>query len=409
MRQTKHESSGNDCNFSIFEAFAREKAGKPKDGLLMQFHQNNLMVKVLKSKLFVWSSVPVFVAGIITLAYFSGIRDFPVFPDHQVFEYRTYSDSAAGGNSKVLNKVITDSIIQLEFQIGHKINNPYVGLNVGPKANKTINFERFNELKIRLNGNEINGISIALITENFLNKSDRKNQEILFYHNFKISQGINTYTISLDKFKIPDWWGEYNRIEDAAAIKPELKKLKAINVSCAFTPQIDKTLSFEIYSMAFTRNNMPLLILITSFEFLFLLFAFTVVYVVEKIKGKKQMVTITYKAIENTATDIPKSDFIRFINNNFQNSELTIAHVSGETGVNQRRIANEIQNQFGCNFKTYINRLRLNESKRLLLNKDLNIGEIAFKVGFNNQSHFNRVFKAEFQISPTEYRDKIRE
>ena len=30
VRQTKHESSGNDCNFSIFEAFARKKQENQK-------------------------------------------------------------------------------------------------------------------------------------------------------------------------------------------------------------------------------------------------------------------------------------------------------------------------------------------------------------------------------------------
>ena len=373
----------------------------------MQFLQNSLMVKVLKSKLYFWCTVPAIVSGIIILAYFSGIKDFYVFPNNQIFEYRTYSDGTAGGNSRILSKIITDSIIHLEFQIGNNISNPYVGLNVGPKEGKTMNLKRYNQLTVTLNGNEINGISIALITENSLKKGDWENQEIMFYHNFKISPGINTYKISLDKFKMPDWWREFNRIEDVSTIMAELKNLKAINVSSAFTPNNGKTLSFEMYSMFFSRNNNLLIILIIAIEILFVLLVFTFIYVLEKMREKKNTITITYKAIENESIESPKSDFIQYINNNFQNGELTLVLVSIETGVSQRKITNEIQNQFGCNFKTYINRLRLNESKRLLLNKELNIGEIAFKVGFNNQSHFNRVFKSEIQISPSEYRDKL--
>lgn len=372
----------------------------------MQLLQKRLVKSVLKSKFFFWCTVPALVLGAIIIACFISIKDFPVFPNNQFFEYLTYTDGAAGGNSKVLGNTVSDSIIKLEFQISNQISNPYVGLNIVPKEIKTINPEHFNQLTVRLNGNEINGISIVLITENSLKTSDMKNQEIFFYHNFKISPGINTYTISFDNFKIPDWWKEYNRIEDVSAIQPDLRKLKAITVSSAYTPIIDKTLSFEIYSMVFSRNNNLLIILIIALEVLFILFVFTFIYVSEKIREKKHTITISYKAIENTPKESPKSDFIQFINNNFQNSELTLVLVSAETGVSQRRITNEIQNQFGCNFKTYINRLRLNESKRLLLNKELNIGEIAFKVGFNNQSHFNRVFKSEFQISPTEYRDK---
>lgn len=374
----------------------------------MQLLQNRLAKKVLKSKLFIWSTVPVFVLGIIILAYFSSIKDFPVFPNNQIFGYQTYSDSAAGGNSRIISKVITDSIIKLEFQINNKISTPYAGLNVGPKESKTINLEKYNQLTIRLNGTEINGIAIALITENRLKKSDKKNQDIMFYHIFKLSPGINTYQIILDNFKMPDWWREFNRIEDASTIKPELKNLIGINVSSAFTPNTGKIQSFEIYSMAFSSNNKLLIVRIISLAFLFILFVFIVLYVLENMREKKNTITITYKAIENTSAESPKSDFIKFINNNFQNSELTLDLVSGETGVSQRKITNEIQIQFGCNFKTYINRLRINESKRLLLEKDLNIGEIAFRVGFNNQTHFNRVFKSEVQISPTEYRDKLK-
>lgn len=374
----------------------------------MQLLQNRLVIKVLKSKLFFWCTVPVFVFGIIILAYFLSINDFQVFPNNQIFDYRTYADSASGGNSGILSMVMTDSIIKLEFQISNKINNPYVGLNVGPKEGKTINLKRYNQLTVRLNGNELNGIAIALITENSLNKSDRKNQEIMFYHIFKISPEIKTYKISLDNFKIPDWWREFYRIEDASALRQELKNLKAINVSSAFTPSTGKTLSFEIYSMVFSRNNNMLIILIIVLEIIFILFVFSVIYVMENMREKKNTITINYKAIENASIESTKSNFIQYINNNFQNSELTLVLVSSETGVSRRRITNEIQNQFGCNFKTYINRLRLNESKRLLLNKELNIGEIVFKVGFNNQSHFNRVFKSEFQISPSEYRDKLK-
>lgn len=372
----------------------------------MRFFHDRLALKVLGSKLFVWSTVPVLVLGTLIIVYFSGIRDFPVFPNNQIFDYKFYTDSTAGGDSKILKKVITDSLIKLDYQISNKINTPYAGLNVGPKESKSINLGHYNQLIIRLKGYEINGIGIALVTRNSMKKDDNKSQDILFYHIFKISSGINTYKISTDKFEIPDWWGENNRIEDASTIKPDLRNLEAINVGSAFTANTGKTQSFEIYSLAFSRNNNALIILIIALEFLFIILVFTVLYVIEKTREKKQTITITYKAIENKPIESSKSDFVDFINNNFQNSELTLDLVSGETGVSQRRITNDIQNQFGCNFKTYINRLRINESKRLLLDKELNIGEIAFKVGFNNQSHFNRVFKSEVQISPTEYRDK---
>lgn len=368
----------------------------------MQFFQGRLAIKILQSKLFYWSTIPALVLGILILVYFLSIKDFPVFPNNQIFEYKFYSDS----NSKIINQLITDSIIKLDYQISNKINTPYAGVNIGPKGTKSLDLGRYNQLTVKLKGNGINGIGIALVTQNSFKRSDKKVQEILFYHIFKISSGIKTCKISMEKFEVPDWWGENNRIEDTSILKPDLKNLETINVSSAFTPYVEKIQSIEIYSMVFSRNNKPLITLTIALEFVFILFVFIALYTTEKIRENKQIITIAYKPVENRIIETSKTDFIDFINNNFQNSQLTLDFVCKETGVSQRRITNDVQNQFGCNFKSYINRLRINESKRLLLDKELNIGEIAFLVGFNNQTHFNRVFKSEVQISPTEYRDK---
>ena len=254
----------------------------------MHYFQGSLAIKILKLKLFYLSTIPTLVLGILILIYFSSIKDFPVFPNTQTFNYRFYSDSTAGGNSKILKQVITDSIIKLDYQIGNKINSPYAGLNVGPKESKSINFGYYNELKIRLKGNEINGIGIALVTQNSLKKSDKKIQDILFYHIFKISSGINLYEISMDKFGVPDWWGENNRIEDASTIKPNLKNLETINVSSAFTDNTGKTQSLEIYSISFSRNNKPLITLTLTLEFAFILLVFAAFYFIEKTREKTQ-------------------------------------------------------------------------------------------------------------------------
>lgn len=83
---------------------------------------------------------------------------------------------------------------------------------------------------------------------------------------------------------------------------------------------------------------------------------------------------------------------------------LTLELISKETTVTPRRIAHTIYEKYKCNYKTYINRIRINESKRFLTQTDLTIGEVAYKVGFNTQSHFNRVFKSETGLIPTDYR-----
>lgn len=61
----------------------------------------------------------------------------------------------------------------------------------------------------------------------------------------------------------------------------------------------------------------------------------------------------------------------------------------------------------GLNFTEYVSRVRIEKSKNLLLNPNLRVSEIAYEVGFQSLTHFNRVFKKIVGQSPTEYRAQL--
>ena len=58
----------------------------------------------------------------------------------------------------------------------------------------------------------------------------------------------------------------------------------------------------------------------------------------------------------------------------------------------------------GCTLCSYINKKRIENAKRLLLQSEQSIQEIAIDCGFINISHFNRVFKNLVVKSPMEYK-----
>lgn len=62
----------------------------------------------------------------------------------------------------------------------------------------------------------------------------------------------------------------------------------------------------------------------------------------------------------------------------------------------------------GLNFSDYLSRIRLERSKILLLNANLRVSEIAFEVGFQSLTHFNRVFRKKLGQSPTQYRSQLK-
>ena len=61
----------------------------------------------------------------------------------------------------------------------------------------------------------------------------------------------------------------------------------------------------------------------------------------------------------------------------------------------------------GINFTDYLSRVRIERAQNLLLNPNLRVSEIAFEVGFQSLTHFNRVFKHAVGQSPTSYREHL--
>ena len=61
----------------------------------------------------------------------------------------------------------------------------------------------------------------------------------------------------------------------------------------------------------------------------------------------------------------------------------------------------------GLHFTEYVSRVRIEKARNLLLNPNLRVSEVAFEVGFQSLTHFNRVFKKLMRQSPTEYREKL--
>lgn len=59
----------------------------------------------------------------------------------------------------------------------------------------------------------------------------------------------------------------------------------------------------------------------------------------------------------------------------------------------------------GQSVKDYNQFVYLKEAARLLKNSKISVVEITRKVGFENRTHFNKLFRQHFGLLPNEYRD----
>jgi len=72
---------------------------------------------------------------------------------------------------------------------------------------------------------------------------------------------------------------------------------------------------------------------------------------------------------------------------------------------NREYLSRCMKKYFGISVTEYINALKINYASNLLLRSNTPIISICFDSGFQNVSHFNRVFKKEYGISPREFRE----
>ncbi|MDW7694563.1 AraC family transcriptional regulator [Flammeovirgaceae bacterium SG7u.111] len=364
-----------------------------------------LALKTFKSTYFKGSAIAIsFIFSCIFL-YFSSIKDQIIFPNLENYTNEYYTDSANEGKSQILNHIFSDSTIRLEFLLKEGFYSPYVGLSIAPSSADYIEAGQYNEIRLNISGENIDRVGIAFYMPPLTFGENTTTDQALYHSYLTFSDQPNTYSIPLSQFKHPEWWEDLHQIPESEKNKPDLDHILHINIGSAFSPSIEEEKAIEIRSIVFTRNNQSLYMLLGSSYAASISMVFGILYLMGYKKNKQVQVTVSYKPLELEDKPTGEEKCIEYINQNFHNSKLNLELVTKETGMPQRRITNSIQEEFQCNFKTYINRIRINEAKRLLDETSLHIGEVAYKVGFNNQSHFNRVFKAEMGINPSEYRE----
>ncbi len=80
---------------------------------------------------------------------------------------------------------------------------------------------------------------------------------------------------------------------------------------------------------------------------------------------------------------------------------LSLDQVSSTVNTSRFYFCKQFRRATGLSFTEFVSRTRIEKAKHLLLNPDLRISEIAFAVGFQSLSNFNRMFKRIVGQAPT--------
>ena len=86
-------------------------------------------------------------------------------------------------------------------------------------------------------------------------------------------------------------------------------------------------------------------------------------------------------------------------------TDLTLNQLANLIEISPHYFASLFKQSTGLSPHKYITQCRLEAAKTLLRQRDLAIALICQEVGFKNQSHFTRIFRQHFNITPKVYRD----
>lgn len=83
---------------------------------------------------------------------------------------------------------------------------------------------------------------------------------------------------------------------------------------------------------------------------------------------------------------------------------LQIQQIAETLSVHPVHLGRTFKKAVGCDLMEYIHRVRVDHARQRLKQSELSITEICYEVGFQEKSHFGRIFKKFVGLSPGEYR-----
>lgn len=97
-----------------------------------------------------------------------------------------------------------------------------------------------------------------------------------------------------------------------------------------------------------------------------------------------------------------------YIHNNLSTYK-SIRHLTRITGLNPAKLQDGFKYLYDKTINQYVYKVRLDLAKDLLTNTDDSISEIVYKIGLSSKSYFSRIFKEEYGMQPSTFRNRKRE
>lgn len=331
-------------------------------------------------------------------------RSLTIYPGKRVFESYYYSDALLGGNSEVHYFTNLPGNIILGFTLKDKAQFPFAGVGFNMSNPAGFDTTPFDAIRIELKNQSMAKIKVQLkyIIPGY-SLPEKPLSYLIKSREIEVTNVFQSTTHRLKDFKPENWWFKNNTIQEKEVAKSPIRNLTSVELSTSDFQSLLVKDEISLKKVTLIQDNR--ILIFSSVFLLFLYYCMLFFFRYRRQFGKASLPG--QRHIELADGKVPDIRIItEYMANHYQEPELSLPKIQMETGVPQTRISKSILNEYGLSFKQYLNKLRMEEAKHLLVNTDRAITDIAFLTGYSNTTHFNRIFKEQENMTPKEFRKK---
>jgi len=135
---------------------------------------------------------------------------------------------------------------------------------------------------------------------------------------------------------------------------------------------------------------------------------------IESLLALRRRLRDRFAAAAGTTTHeaAPGSAFLRrvcrVVEAHLHDETFSVQRLTQAVGLSYSRLHARLTEEHGMSPTQLIRTMRLERAAELLRNREGNISEIAYAVGFNSLSYFNRCFRKHFEMTPSAYIEQTR-
>jgi AraC-like DNA-binding protein len=343
--------------------------------------------------------------------------DLAVFPREGMVKVATFSDrddSVHNGRSMIYTIAIDREIIFVyELRAGYEF--PYCGFRIR-LADDTgyCDISSYDSLLIELKSSASNSIRLYLLTDDPEVPSTKGDPGYRYLEKeINCDSTYDIVSLPLAELTTLSWWYEKYGINKNYTSRHLDKSLfiEIVNGLQLDTSVIDslfiRSISFRKSTVTSSSGWSVAGVIFIGAAIVIVLAAMLFVFQIRNRKSSipSRVDSLAYRKVDVADSPVSESSpVIEYLLVNYTHCHISVDKVAKECGVLPQKISAEIKERTGLSFRAFLNTIRIKEARRLLEESGLSVSEIAYKVGYNNLTHFNRVFKKSFHVPPSQFR-----